>query len=268
MVLFAAGAAIAWRHLPEDVHLARWELVLVLAGVLTPATLLLNAVRFGLSARLLGRRVPARTAFQVSVLASAANLLPLPGAALVRVQGLKEMGEGYRSAISATGVLAAAGLGITGLAAGGLQWAGGSAALGGVLCGVGAVALAVMGWLLVTTVEAGRRAGLLARVLALELGVVAVLGLRLWLALLALGVDASWTQAVVLTLAPLAASAVGVLPDGIGLREAAAAGLATLVALPASVGYLASALDRVVAMTVMVPVALVLARSVERTRGS
>ena len=56
----------------------------------------------------------------------------------------------------------------------------------------------------------------------------------------------------------IAASAVGFLPGGIGLREVIAAGLAPLVGLPASLGYLSAALDRVVGLTVLVPVTLLL----------
>ncbi len=264
-MLFLGGAVFAWRHLPPDVELVRPALLALLGGVLVPATLLLNAGRFTVSARILGREVRLLTALRVSIVASAANLLPLPGAALVRVEGLKRLGEGYGGAIRANAVLAATGIGLTAGGAGVLQLAAGQALLGGVLAVAGFTGLVAAAWLCLWI--GGARPGLVAPILGVELGVVALMTLRLWVALLALGIELDVGQALVLALAPIMASAVGILPDGIGLREAVAAGLASFVALPPAVGYLATALDRLVAMAVLVPIALVLAPGVAREAG-
>jgi hypothetical protein len=52
-----------------------------------------------------------------------------------------------------------------------------------------------------------------------------------------------------LTIATAAASAVGILPGGLGLREVLAAALAPLVGLPAAVALFAVSVDRIIGLT-------------------
>lgn len=256
--VFLVGAVIAYRHLPQDVHLVRWELLLLLGLLLVPATVALNAARFELAARLLGRSTDIVTALRVSVVATAANLLPLPGAILVRVEGLKQLGEDYRSAFLSTGIVSAASVAVPSSLAGLVQMAAGQRTVGTALIAVGIAALALSIALMIARVEPGRRVCLGLAILGVETLVVLVASARLLLVLRALGVEIGLTQVVVLTLAAVAAAAVGFFPGGIGLREMIAAGIAPLAALPASLGYLSAALDRVVGLLVLVPVTLLL----------
>lgn len=260
-VLFLVGGVLAWKRLPVGAHLVHWKPLALLAAVPVPATVVLNAARFQISARILGRHVSSATALRVSVAATAANLLPLPGAALVRIQGLKVLGEGYGAASAATGVVAGAWAGVTLTAAGLWQLPAGSPLLSGVLAAVGITALAAAALGLRALVPEGRFASLASRLLVLEGLVLLTAAGRLYLVFSSLGVDVRFHQTIALTVAGVAASAVGVLPGGLGLREAAAAGLASLLALPASAGYLAAAIDRLVGLIVLFLITAVLALS-------
>jgi hypothetical protein len=70
--------------------------------------------------------------------------------------------------------------------------------------------------------------------------------LRLFLVAAALRLDVSYAQSVTLVIALVAAAAIGFLPSGLGVREALAALLSPIIGLPASVGLVITAVDRVV----------------------
>ena len=55
------------------------------------------------------------------------------------------------------------------------------------------------------------------------------------------------------------AAAAGILPGGFGLRELIAAALAPLVGLPASAGFAATAINRVMGIVVLAPITAALA---------
>jgi uncharacterized membrane protein YbhN (UPF0104 family) len=88
-------------------------------------------------------------------------------------------------------------------------------------------------------------------ILACEVGQVAVGTARLALAVAAIGSPVDLAQAVGLAVAPVAGSAIGILPGGLGVREAIAASIAALVDLPAAVGGAAAAVDRLLGLAVV-----------------
>jgi uncharacterized membrane protein YbhN (UPF0104 family) len=59
-------------------------------------------------------------------------------------------------------------------------------------------------------------------------------------------------------------SAVSIVPAGLGIRELVSAGLAPVIGIEASAGFLSAAVSRVLEVVVLVPLALVLARRLER----
>lgn len=267
-IVFVVGGVGAARGLAVDPTTLGWSAVAVVAVVGVPLTMVLNGLEYVVSARVVGHRVPLATAMQVAVLSTAANLLPIPGAALVRMQALRQMGAQYRRAASSTLLVALVWLGVSALLAAGLLLPGRSALAWPLMAG-GAAALAAGGTLLWVEVRTPARwCRLGAQIVAVELGAVAVTAGRLYLVLSALRVDASPGDAFVLALAAVLASALGVFPGGLGLRELLAAGLAPVVGLAASAGFLATALDRVVGLLASAPIAVPLvlhARARERT---
>lgn len=261
--LFLIAFWFGLRGVPEGVVELTWWPFAVLAVVAVPATSVANGLEYAVAARIEGQRVPLREAIEVSILSSAANLLPLPGAALVRVRALRRGGSSYRRALSVTVLVGFAWLATSLVLAGALLAARCSDDAGAVL--VIAVSVAGLAGVAATLVAlrslapAGSAAALGAALLGAEALAVAVGALRYLLVLHGLGIGVAVAQAVALTVAGVVASAVGFVPGGLGLREALSGVIAGLVGLPVAVGVLAAAVDRVVGLLVLAVLAGALA---------
>jgi hypothetical protein len=257
--VFIVGGWYAFRSLDVAFDDVRW-LPLVLAAVVgVPLSLLANTLEYVVSARILHHRVALLPAVQLTTMSTAANLLPIPGAFLIRVQGLRALGSRYDKAAASTAVI-------------GLVWIGVSASLAAIFLAVYdswlaaavfaviavSLLLAAYTWL-TRTLTLGERRRIAAAAVAVELFAVGVDAGRLVLILDGLGVDASLGQAMVLAVASSLAAAAGILPGGFGLRELIAALLAPLVGLAASAAFAATALNRVLGMIVLAPLTAALA---------
>lgn len=218
----------------------------------------LNAAEYRLSARLAGSDVPFADAVHTTVLASALNVLPLPAGAMVRFQGIRESGATGRTAARATGATGAIWLATSSLAAAVALVTSGRLGLGAVFALICFVATALTFVLLRTRPVSSRW---LASIVTVEVGFVALAAIRFHLTVSALGVSISTVQAIVVATSSALASATGVLPGSIGIFEVLAAGLAAATDLPASSGFLATTLLRVMAAMSAGLAALVLARS-------
>ncbi len=263
VLLFLATGVVGVVRLPPRTDGVRPLLLVIVALLLGPATSACNAAEYALTVRYAGRRVRMLEAVRVAVLSTAANLLPIPGSVLVRAAGLRRLGAS--SPDTARVLLAASGmwLGATSILTGVGMVAGrvyGAAAAVLIVAGVAAVAVAhqVFG--------ASRRpgaVGLTAALFGVEAATVAIGAFRLWLCMRALGYDTGVVKSTALTFASVLANAVGVFPGGLGLREALAAAIGPLVALPAAVAATASAVDRLLGL----PVVLVSAAGFAVTSG-
>ncbi|NOY44131.1 MAG: hypothetical protein GXP50_01560 [Deltaproteobacteria bacterium] len=76
---------------------------------------------------------------------------------------------------------------------------------------------------------------------------------RFWACLRAVGVAGTLAQAAVLVASQIAGSAVGVAPGGLGVQETGAAALALAAGIPASAGFLAAGLNRLVNVAMLGP---------------
>ena len=247
LLLFVTAAWVSATRLDVDAASFRAELIVVAIVFGVPLTVLANTLEYRHSALAVGTYVPFMHAGRVAILATAANLLPLPGGALVRIAALKRSGVGT---VQATGVTAAIGVVWVAVA---LVVAG--TALSTTLRGIGA--LLVGGGLttiLMALVWARRLPDLprpvrwMARLLAIELTSVMASALRLSLALAALGMGFRVRDGGVLAISGVISNSVGIIPAGLGLKEAITAGLAALLALPAGVGFVVSVLDRAIGL--------------------
>ncbi len=259
VVVFLGGGVLAARTLELDLSSLGWGWIVASMVIGVPLSAAANAAEYAICSQLLTGGFGVREAVRVSVVGTAANLLPLPGAVLVRVQALVQKGSGYRSATAAVTMI-------------GLSWIGVSASIAAVtlyLRGenlawlfllIGVLAL-VGGWLLVrrlaTTRRQAVRIGLAA--VAVEVGLVLVAAFRLDFVLRGLHVAVDPGQSLVLALSGSLGAAVGVFPGGLGLREVVAAALAPLVSLPASMGFLASALSYVTGLLAYSPLSAAVA---------
>jgi uncharacterized membrane protein YbhN (UPF0104 family) len=255
MVLFVGSGVFAFRELPSIDAAPEWW-ILVLTGIGVPTIAVLNSLEYHLMGKLVDHKVGAWDAMRVTVVASAANLLPIPGAAVVRMQGLRKGGARVSHALNATAVIGLGWLGMTAVIAGAVEV---TARPWFTLAFVGSgVALLIGAWLLVArsrgAIYATRTLGRLA---AIETGFVLVSGLKLFLTAHALHLHCSPAQGISLTSAAVVASAAGLLPGGLGLREALAAALAPAIGMPAAVGLVITAIDRIVSLVALAILATV-----------
>lgn len=243
-VAFLAMAYVSFRSLPEDGRSARPLLVVPMVVLAAPATLVLNAVEYRAMAAGLGHRLGMRSAMRVGLTASLANYLPAPGGVAVRTAALKGRGSSIGRAVSINAVAGATWLAVAALLAG-------CALVVTASVGRGAAAMAAGGVILSGVVVVWAHRGgpgwraTFGRLLVAETGIVVVAGLRLWIALAAIGQAASLGAAVAISCSTVIAAAVGIFPAGLGLREAIGGGLATTVDVPVATAVAAMAVDRV-----------------------
>jgi hypothetical protein len=81
-----------------------------------------------------------------------------------------------------------------------------------------------------------------------EAGLVLLNGLRLWLALVAIGQPAGFGAAIAISSSLVLAAAVGIFPAGLGLREAIGGALALAVDVPIAAAILALSVNRLAGM--------------------
>lgn len=262
-VVFVAGAVLAAQRLELELSSVRWWWVAVVAVLLVPATIAANVAELAVLGRTVEVEVPPREGLEVVLVATAANFLPVPGAAAVRVHALVERGAGVGAA-TAVNVL------------GGVAWVGVALVVAG-MAGLGPAPLAGLLLLAGGIVAGGVAAVLLTRwrgvppqvaamLVSVEIAIVATHALRLGVLLVAIGRAASPSQVLVLGAnGPLAAAA-GIFPSGLGLAEALGAALAALVSLAPAAGFAVTAANRLIGVAVTAPVAAAL--GVGRLRGS
>lgn len=213
--------------------------------VLTPALLGVAALSLKITAAAIGRDVSSALAVQVVAAANVAELLPLPGGALVRGAALVKVGarvgEAARLILLTALLMLGMTLALSGLALGALTDA--------IWYWLAAAALAAVFVVLVLLSRHAARRHLMAMI-AIRLATLALTVLRLVVASATLGSDFGWIEAALYSAAPTVGAAVGIVPAGLGVNEAIAAGLASLVAGSSATAFLAVALNRALGLAV------------------
>ncbi|MEM9971974.1 MAG: hypothetical protein AAF762_12870 [Pseudomonadota bacterium] len=213
--------------------------------LLTPALLVVAALSFKITALALRRDVSNSLAIHTVAAANVAELLPLPGGALVRGGALVKLGAGVGEATRAVLLTALLTLALTvmlsGVALGMLS----NALWYWVAVGALAAVFVVLGLL-------GRHVAprYLPAMVAVRLVTLLLTVCRLVAAFGALGADLGWIEATLYAVAPTLGTAVGIVPAGLGVNEAIAAGLATIIAGPAATAFLSVALNRALDLSV------------------
>lgn len=258
VVVFAGSAIIAWRQLPElqESPDLRWAAVVAALGALALA---INGREFAWSARILGSPVDGREALRVSTLSSAANVLPIPGSVAIRTRALLQGGQPLKTAAAVTAAVGVAWVAAAALIACVLALALDETLLalgtgvGGLVGGTAAV--------LVLRRAAPRVTGRdLAELALIEVVSVAASGTRLFVVAVTFGFGVSFGQAVTVNLGGILSNVAGFLPGGLGLREITSGAFGVLVGVPASIGVLMAAADRLLFYVVLAVVALAMVR--------
>jgi hypothetical protein len=256
LVLFVGGGLTAWDRLELSVADLAVAPLAVLLAVLVPATIVVNAAELAVTGRIVGVRFAPMLLVRTVVVATAANFLPIPGAALVRVQALRSAGAGLGAATSVTVVTAVVWVAASCAVAGTALLSVGRLAVGAAFLGVGValgvVSVGAMARQKDRVLPTGRA---VAEIVAVEAALIVVSALRMLTVLLAVGIGADLVQTLVLTVSGALAATAGVFPGGLGLTELLSAALAPLVALPAAAGFTATALNRLAGVAVTAPLA-------------
>jgi hypothetical protein len=236
---------LVWSFCALD--LAIWKLrplpFLLLFCILSPLSVVYGAQGIGLLARVVGKKMPFSTAFRASAVGQIAEILPLPGGAIVRTIALTRVGaRPVESAVLVTATallwisLAAVGAGVV------IMWdshaAGVLFAVLGLLC-----SSAILGWI-------GWLANLRVMVFTLlhRLAGLVLTALRLSLSFAIIGVAVSPQDTMPFVLASIAGSAASIAPAGLGVSELLAALMANGLGSATAAAILAVALNRLIGL--------------------
>ncbi len=222
-------------------------LFLVAAVGLAILSFLNNGIEYWWISRRVGIDIGPLTATRVSIKATAANALPIPGAALVKFEELHRSGaRAKRSVALITGATVMV-IGVSFAFTGVLAFAANVEDERGIAFIVFAAGAAAMGLAAFLVFKAGGRSwGSIAVVTLIEMGSVLLAGFRMILIIAGLGYHVSLTQAFAISLAGQISVVMGITPGGLGVREGLAAIFGRLTGQVASVSLVGSAIDRVV----------------------
>ncbi len=240
-LLFLGGAYYAVQAHPELLQNVSWRHVIILTVIGAPAMILTGALEMFVLTKTAGATISFYNCLRLSIAGTAANILPLPGGAIIRTAAMSSNGASLGLASGVTILSGALWVCVAFVAAGlalisfhmiaALLFMGAALAVG-----VGAAYFAhkaKLSFSYVVTIG------------ALKIIIVMTEAARYFLAFAALGVDVTIGQALVLSAATVAGAMIAIAPAGLGVREGAAAFLASLVAIAPAAGFLASALNRI-----------------------
>jgi hypothetical protein len=257
--LFVVISVLSFLSLPAGVHFRWWALPLLVV-VTTPLTLIANSAEFRIMGAINGHVIGWYAAARLTVVASAANLLPLPGGIVVRTHALHGRGSSYRNALAANAAAGLAWIGVAALIIAALLATTAHGWVAPIALGVGGVACIVATLAVLRRVERPSAIRLLIQLIGVEAATVAVNAVRIFLAFRLIGLSATAAQSVALTASQIIAAAVGIFPAGLGLRELLAGGIGSAVGLQLAASIAATASDRIAGQSGMALLALLLLR--------
>ena len=238
--IFLIGGVV-WSIARLDLAFSELKPVPLLANVfiVQPAILAVAAVTLGISARVVNSRINFSASLKAVSYSSFAEILPIPGGALVRGAALMRSGADLRSTtyvITLTSILTLTLLGS--LSSGALLMMGTTQAWP-------VLALTILATLFILVSIAKRVSiAVTAAVVGARLATAAVGALSIYFALAAIAAPSGALEATLLTVSGSLGTAVSIVPAGLGISEAIAAGLATLTDIRPEAAFLAVALHR------------------------
>jgi len=244
--VFVVAAILAFPAVADDLD-AHWPALIAVLVVGSVATQLLAAVEFSIAATATPDAAAPTfgRALRVTIAGSMANLLPVPGSLAVRTGALATSGARLGSAVRASAALGFVWVG-TALAVAGLLAAASGRAVAGALVGTAGLVITVASAaVLVRPLARARRRAVSMSAVGIE-GAMFLLGsTRLFLVFGALGFSMSFPDGAALAVSNVLATATGIFPGGLGLREVLAAGIGELVGVTAAVALVGTAVDTV-----------------------
>jgi uncharacterized membrane protein YbhN (UPF0104 family) len=245
---FAFTTWLAIVNLPSDIGPVSWASLGIAAALVLPIALFLG-LEYRQIAAVAGLRVPVLEAVRVAMVASASNLLPIPGAVAVKTGSLVAAGKTVRSSITSNMIVAIVWVGVA-LVVGGPAAITSASVLGWSAL-AGGVAMLSVGYLALRQADGAQTATRFVRIATVELGLTVMATARIWFVMKGIGVDPDVTAAIWLVVVSVLSTVVGLFPAGLGLREALSAAVAPLIGLDPATAVLISAVDRVVRLGVL-----------------
>ncbi|WP_440877756.1 lysylphosphatidylglycerol synthase domain-containing protein [Vibrio natriegens] len=255
MLALVVGVYLSLNDNPYIQTQTDWQAIAVVMLIGVPVTTLINALEFIISARMVGVNFPTLRAMKVSIVGSAANMLPLPGATMVRILALKASGVTFRKGTSITLLLALTWIGMSFFYTGVMLQQFDAKIMAWGLGTTGVCVLLTTAWM---THYIGSRITDYLRIVVLKLAMVLVDAVRIYFCFQALDLDVLFFQASAFVVSSVLGSAISIVPAGLGVRELVSAGLAPLVGIAASAGFLSATLNRIASLVALLPIASLL----------
>lgn len=246
---------MAIKSQPQLLHDLRWgpAVLILVAGV--PLTLIANAFEFILIGASANHRIPFMKAFEISIIASAANMLPLPGGAITRVAWLKNAGVDIKRSAIITFLYALLWLGISFFLSGICIVSTGNDLIAGTFIFFG---ICVVVSCVYTMIKYNVKHAIIWGAIFQRTAITAIEAFRIWLCFKAIGADISFIQAGIFLISGVLGSAVSIVPAGLGIREGVSALLAPIAGIHAGTGFLAAAANRIFALFLLAPLAIIM----------
>ena len=194
-------------------------------------------------------------AMEVTIMGSAANMLPLPGSTMVRVAALKLSGAGIKHSTLTTLIVAIVWVSISFLYAGLMLSTFHYDGLGEILSIIGLISLLVTS---ITVFSTQIKTVEYLKLIIIKLSLVSVDAVRIYWCFQVFDIELMFSQASAFVISSVLGSAVSIVPAGLGVREVVSAGIAPLVGLAPSAGFLTATLNRVIGLSALLPLAGVL----------
>lgn len=252
MLVLVIGVYLSLRANPGILQTIDWRAIALVGLLGVPLTALGNSLEFVVSARMVGAQIPLSRALRVAIIGSAANMLPMPGATMVRIAALKVAGVGFKKGTGITLFVALVWIGVSFLYAGimlswfGVEW------LAWAMILFGLSILLASAW---TTHMSNASVWDYLRIVVLKVAMVLVDAARIYFCFAALGLDVLFTQASAFVVSGVLGSAVSIVPAGLGVRELVSAALAPMVGVAVSAGFLSATLNRIAGLAALLPLA-------------
>lgn len=242
---FFVGFYISYQQQPTVFINLNWPMVAFIYILVLPVVAIINTLRFKLTAKAFNLDYSFQRSFVITVYSTVANMLPLPGGLLVRMANLKHESNTYANTAAVSLYVSALSAFIT------LVIAATAYALmhPGFISGVGITGFITGILLTYLLIQKTPLRPVFAGLSGVEIASTLADGIGIYMSFLIIDTMIGIDQSMVLTAASVVGSAISLVPAGLGVREGAAALIATQIAVIPASAFIALALNRVIGLS-------------------
>lgn len=243
LAIFLSGTALSIDRLALNASDLVMAPLVMLAFGIVPVAIAYSSINMMLMGKAVGAPIGFVEGLRISVFAQVAELLPIPGGAIVRTAALMNRGAGT---LRSTGLVLAFALLWVSVAAVG----GGVALLDTGIAGQSLLMLGLAGAISICVWLINRYGWQIAfSALVLRIMGIALVSVRTVLAFAAIGMALGWSDSLAFAFGIILGSAASIVPAGLGIGEGISALLAVPLAVAPEAAFLAVGLARLVGFT-------------------